>query len=153
MANLSAVRAALAAQINLYVQPSLTAVADPLDQVNVPSALILPAKNAVKYGRTLGGPMANLGGMIYAATDFNLDICILTSHATTTDRMQRNLDQWLGFEDDAAVVSVPMAITKDLTLGGAVEWCVPESCDAYGPIEWAGQTYFGARIHCSISLQ
>lgn len=153
MANLSVVRAALANQIQEYAFPALRVNANPLDQINPPCAMILPGKPVAKYGRTLGGPFANLGGTIYAATDINLDIIILVSHATTTDRMQQNLDQWLGFENDAEVVSVAMAIEKDISLGGVVEWCVPETCDSYGPIEWSGQSYFGARIHCSVSLQ
>jgi hypothetical protein len=153
MANLSAVRAAIAAQINQYVQPALTAIAEPLDQINPPAALILPGKQLAKYSRTLGGPLANLGGTLYAATDFNIDVCVVTSHATTTDRMQETLDQWLGFENGDGIVSVPMAIDMDITLGGAVEWCIPTTCDSYGPIEWSGQTFFGARIHFEISLQ
>ena len=88
-----------------------------------------------------------------AATDFSLDVIVLVSHATTTDRMQDNLDQWLGFENGDGIVSVPMAIEKDISLGGVVSWCIPETCDSYGPIEWSGNSYFGARIHCSVSLQ
>jgi hypothetical protein len=153
MANLSVVRTNMANQINQYVQPALTAVAYPLDQINPPCAMILPAKDTAKYGRTLGGPFAHIGGTLLAATDFNIDVIVLVGHATTSDRMQMTLDQWLGFENDAAVVSVPMAIAKDDTLGGSVAYCEPMSCDSYGPIEWNGQSFFGARIHFAVSLQ
>jgi hypothetical protein len=153
MANLSVVRTSLANQINEYVSPSLNVLANPLDQINPPCGLILPAKNVAKYGRTLGGPYKALGGTQLAATDFNLDVLLFVAHATTTDRMQQTLDQWLGFENDASVVSVPMAIEMDISLGGTVSWCVPVSCDSYGPIEYAGISYFGARIHCEVSLE
>lgn len=157
MANLTAVRTALANQIQEYTNPSITAVAVPLGQITTPCALILPAKNFAKYGRTLGGSLINpLTQIQFAATDFNLDVCVVVSDASTLDRVQTTLDQWMGFEFDdtaAGIVSVPAAIAKDDTLGGVVAYCEPTDADGYGPIEWSGITYFGARIHCSLSLQ
>lgn len=153
MANLSVVRTNMAAQINEYVKPALTAYARPLDQINPPCAMILPSRDMAKYGRTLGGPLANIGGTLLAATDFNIDVVVLASHASTTDRVQDTLDQWLGFENDASVVSVPMAIAMDDTLGGTVAYCEPMTCDSYGTIEWNGLAFFGARIHFALSLQ
>jgi hypothetical protein len=154
VASLSAARNALANQLSAYVYPTLRVSAYPLDQINPPCAMILPSKNTAKYGRTLGGPYANMGGTLLAATDFNLDIIVITSHATTTDRMQETLDQWIGFTNEPGEnISVPMAIAKDDTLGGVVAYCEPETCDSYGPIEWNGISFFGARIHCCLSLQ
>jgi hypothetical protein len=153
MANISTIRTALANQIAEYAFPALRVEANPYDQINPPCAMILPGKTVAKYGRTLGGPLQSLGGTQYAATDFNLDVLVIVSHASTIERVQQNLDQWLGFEQDETAVSVPMAIDRDITLGGVVEWCVPDNCDSYGPIEWNGTMYFGARIHCAISLR
>lgn len=154
MASLSTVRNALANQLSEYVYPALRVSAYPLDQINPPCAMILPSKATAKYGRTLGGSFSTAAGSLLAATDFNLDIIVIVSHSTTSDRMQENLDQWIGFTNEPGEsVSVPMAIAKDDTLGGAVAYCEAESCDSYGPITWNEISFFGARIHCCLSLQ
>jgi hypothetical protein len=152
MADLTAIRTALAAQIQANAKPYLRAEGDPKDQGNPPVALILPGRPFARYGATIGGAFMS-GGAPVQATDFNLNVMILVSKGTTLDRAQENLDQWLGFQNDAAAVSVAYAIAMDPTLGGVVADCEANEVTAYGPIQYAGAEYLGATITCSVMAQ
>jgi hypothetical protein len=154
MANLTTVRNALAAQIQNYANPYIQAFGYIPLQINPPCAIVAPSRNGGKYGMTLVGNInTQFGQLLMAPTDYNLDVLVLVSEASTPDRWQETLDQWLGFEYDSSITSIPVAIAKDDTLGGAVSYCEPMAFDSYGPISWNGVTYYGARIHCSVSLQ
>jgi hypothetical protein len=154
MANLTTVRNALASQIAEYANPQIPAFGQIPDQINPPCAIVLPSRAVARYGMTLVGNVSTQFSVpIMAATDINLDVMVLVARASTIDRVQDTLDQWLGFEYDADITSIPMAIAKDDSLGGTVDYCIPVNCDSYGPIEWNGTTYFGARIHCQVGLE
>lgn len=158
MANISVVRNALAAQVGTLASPSLRMLADIEDQINPPVGLVLPGRPYASYVTTLEGA-DGFGGVLggqsqafaAAPTDFNLDIVIVLSKASTIERVESNLDAWLGFENDGTAVSVPAAVMRDPTLGGTVSWCVPTSADPPGPIEWNALQYFGTRIHFQLS--
>jgi len=154
MASLVEARNALAAQIQNYVQPVIpTVLSDPMDQVpNVPAAMVFPGKPVAKYGITLG-EAGVMGGRMMAATEFNLQVLVLVSQGSTIERVQTNLDSWLGFENFPGNVSIPAAVALDPTLGMAVDYCEASIVSSYGPIEYNGTTYFGARIDFSLSCQ
>lgn len=154
MASLQAVRYALAKQIQDYAYPVLQAEGNPRDQINVPSALVIPPRGRfAEYGQTLGeAPVLGMPTTVIAATGFNLDVLVAVQR-TDIDRAQHDLDQWFGFEATPGLtVSVPAAVMMDNTLGGLVSWCIPTTADSYAPVEWAGATYFGARIHFNIGM-
>jgi hypothetical protein len=151
MANLSVIRNALAQVISTNTYPQLPCYAQAPDTLNLPCAVVLPAKNVGKYGITLVGNPATQPNIL-AVTEFNIDILVIVSRSSTIDRVQDTLDQWLGFENDATTVSVPMAIALNESLNGTVQFCEPINVDSYGPIEWNATTYFGARIHTVVSV-
>jgi hypothetical protein len=156
VASLTAVRKALANQILTNTLPLLAAVeAEPLDQIpNLPAALIFPGKPVAKYGVTMGEALPFLGspaGRMMAATDFNLQVMIVVSQGSTIERVQGTLDQFLGFENiPGQTVSIPTAVALDPTLGGVVFYCEAMQVSSYGPIEYNGNSYFGARIDFTI---
>lgn len=152
MADLSVIRAAMASQISANTKPVITCLPKPTDAVNVPCAFIVPARNIGKYGVTLGGAV-QVNGQLLAVTEFNLDIIVLVARADTVQNVQANVDVWIGAENSGGVVSIPMAIALDDSLGRAVEYCEPMSVDSYGPIEWNGVMYWGARIHTIVSAR
>lgn len=156
MANIPALRAALAAQIGQYAVPFLRSLAEPEDSVTPPVGVVMPARQAIRYGQTLEGATGFLGQG--GATGISpqcvyLDYLVLVAHASTLGRIETSIDTWLGFESDAAAVSIPAAVHVDPTLGGACEWCIPVSADAPGPMDWNGLMLFGTRIHFELSLR
>lgn len=156
---MSVVRAALASQIGQYAFPALRSLPEPFDQINPPCGLVVYGRPYVNYVTTLQGATAFggvLGGQAQTVaaspTDVNLDYAILVSHASTLERVETNLDAWLGLENDGTAVSVAAAVLRDSTLGGVVAWCEPTTVDPPGPVEYNGVTYFGTRIHFQLSL-
>jgi hypothetical protein len=153
--NITAVRVALAAQIERLVYPALRSLAEPEDSINPPVGIVMPGRPYLTYGTTLQGETGFLGdpaqGDSIASVDFALDYLIVLSHASTLERIEANLDAWLGFESDSVAVSVPAAVAADPTLGGVVDWCVPTTADPPGPLEWSGPAMFGTRIHFNFS--
>jgi hypothetical protein len=160
VASLGAVRDALAAAIQSNAIPELTCYAQPLDQITPPCALIMPSRtNVAKFGICLGEGLVNDAGNPLTPAEFNLDILIIVAHASTTERVQQTLDQWLGYESGIDpdtgnnVVSVPFAVAIDPTLGGNVDFCECNNVISYGPIDYNGTPYFGARISVVVSTQ
>jgi hypothetical protein len=155
VANLTAVRVALAAQIQANCQPQLICTAAPLDQITPPIALVLPARNnPAKYGICLGEGLVNDAGLPLAPAEFNLDILVIVAHASTTDRVQNQLDQWLGFDPGgSSPTSVAASVALDPTLGGSVDYAECNGVTSYGPIDYNGVMYFGARVSCTVSTQ
>ena len=132
MASMAAVRAALAAQIAANVA-GLRATGLMTGQVSPPMAVVVPARGTfLSYTETLEPGVA----------DIPLEVVLLVSYAD--ERAAQNaLD---GYLSATGALSVPAAILKDPTLGGAVDFCVPESADSYGLIDWAGVSYLSARV-------
>jgi hypothetical protein len=156
--NISLIRAALAAQVGLYAYPALRMLAEPEDQINPPVGMVLPGTPYATYSTTLTGA-TGFGGFIgggpasapMSPTDFMLDIMLVVSHASTLERVEQNLDAWLGMESDGTAVSVPAAVLRDPTLGGTVSWCEPTTAERPGPLSYNGVEMFGTRIHFSCS--
>ena len=160
MASLGAVRDALAAQVQANTVPQLNCVAQPLDQITPPCALILPSRtNVAKFGICLGEGLVTDAGLPFSPAEFNLDILVIVAHASTTDRVQQQLDQWLGFENAVdpdtgnMCVSVAFAVAMDPTLSGSVDFAECNSVISYGPVDYNGTPYFGARISVTVSTQ
>jgi hypothetical protein len=76
-------------------------------------------------------------------------VLVLVSDAPTSERSQRDLDQWLGIGAGEAE-SIPNAITKDVTLDGTVAWCLPLAITQYGRVDYAGVTYLGATLTTTV---
>jgi hypothetical protein len=121
------------------------------DQVNPPVAVILPGIPYVKYGITLGESAIGLGVPVPVPAELNLVVCVFVSRAPSLERAQEQVDQYLGLEPSDSVMSIPLAIFSDPTLGGVAEYCEPLQVQAYGDIEIAGQTYFQGRITVAVS--
>lgn len=136
--DLVAVRNNLAASITLYT--GLRADGQARDSVSPPCAVIIPGQPFISYGDTMDG-----------AVTVNLLVLLLISDAAPLEKTQRALDAYLGVDTNPAVgSSVPEAIEEDNTLGGTVHYIQAVTADNYGRVEYAGVTYFGARIRCLI---
>lgn len=148
MANPTRIREALAKQITTYcTNPPIRAEARPRDQVNPPVVLIVPGNPFVQYDTTLG---VITSGYPQRAMTLNLIATVVVSDASTVERVQENLDAWLGLGDDMTTVSVAQAVEMDPSLGGTVAFAVPVNVTNYNRIQIAGQDYFGARVHIQI---
>ncbi len=156
MANIPAVCAALASQVGRLAYPPLRSLAEPMDQVNPPVGIVVPARPFVKYATTLEGATGFgpvLGGSFsLPSREIMLDYLILVAKASTLERVEAGVYTWLGFESDANAVSVPAAVEADPTLGGLAEWCVPLTADPPAPLDYNGVAMIGARIHFSLSV-
>jgi hypothetical protein len=128
----AAIRAALAAYITANVT-GLRVATDPGSIANPPVAVILPAQ-----GTYIDYAVAFEQGV----TEINIRVLILVSRASERIALPL-LDDYL----DAAT-GVPAAILKDPTLGGAVDYVIPQEAIVAGDISWAGADYFGAEIIC-----
>jgi hypothetical protein len=132
----------------------------PLDQITPPCALILPARsNVAKFGICLGEGLTDDAGQPFSPAEFNLDILVIVAHAATTERVQTTLDQYLGFQDGVdpltgnPTVSVAFAVAMDPTLSGSVDFAECNNVSSYGPVDYNGTPYFGARISVTVSTQ
>jgi hypothetical protein len=134
IADLSSIRAALAARITAGT--GLRTLPEAKDQVSPPVAVILPGQPVVTYGATLDG-----------AFTVNLRVLLLLSDAAPVEKVQRALDAYLGIGvHDSVPASIAGAIQDDPTLGHTVHFAVPLAADSYGRVDYAGATYFGARL-------
>jgi hypothetical protein len=136
VADLTAIRNALAAQIT--ARTGLRTMAQVRDQVSPPVAVILPNNPLVTYGDTFEG-----------AVTITLAVVLILSDAAPSEKVQRALDAYLGI-GSGETESIAAAITYDNSLGGTVQWCVPLAVTTYGRIEYAGETYFGARLNVNV---
>lgn len=137
MADVNAIRIAMAAQVTAYTK--LTCLPDMPDQVTPPVAAILPRMPLTKYGMTLDGGLPSMG-----TQDLNFHVLIIMSRAGDIANVQAQLDGYLGIS--ASVPSVADAFTVNPTLNGAVAFCEATQVDTYGTMEIAGQSYFVARV-------
>jgi hypothetical protein len=141
----------MAAQIGKYAYPFLRSLPEPEDQITPPCGIVMPGQPYVNYATTLEGQTGFLGSTPLAETNFTLDYLIVLSHASTLERIEQNLDAWLGLENDGTAVSVAAAVLVDPTFGGVVRWCEPTTADRPGPLSWNGPEAFGTRIHFQLS--
>lgn len=115
--------------------------------------LVIPKPPVAKFDVCLGGGTLAGDGLPISPTEFTISGYLAVARADTMANVQDNLDAWLGSIRAAGQVSVQQAIEMDPTLGGLVEWCETMVVDGYGPIEWAGAMYFGARFHWNVSAR
>ncbi len=139
MADLIAVRAALASQIT--VQTGLRTLPEARDSIQPPVAVILPGQPYVTYGATMDG-----------AFTVNLRVLIVISDAAPDEKVQRALDAYLGIGSGTTASSIPDAIMADPTLGGIVHFAEPIAISTYGRISYAGIGYFGSRLDVQIGV-
>jgi hypothetical protein len=153
MADLVAIRQAIADQVAEYTLPALSTSAEYLDTINPPMLLVIPKPPVAKFDVCLGGRVIEADGLPMSPTEFTISGYLAVARADTIANVQDNLDAWLGSINTTAQVSVQQAIETDPTLGGLVEWCETKVVDGYGPIEWSGAMYFGARFHWEVSAR
>lgn len=135
MADLVGIRSALASRITTYT--GLRAFGQAPDQITPPCSVVLPGNPLINYSDTMDGTVT-----------INLMVLLIISDAAPVDATQRALDTYLGVGTGSSVTSVPTAIEEDNTLGGLIHYIQAQTADSYGRLEYAGQTYFGARIRC-----
>lgn len=153
MADLVAIRASIASQVAANTLPSLSTSAEYMDTINPPMLLVIPKAPVAKFGVCLGDSIIAPDGLFMSPTEFTLQGSLVVARSDTMVNVQDNLDAWLGSVRTATQVSVSQAIEMDPTLGGLVEWCETTIVDGYGPIEWAGAMYFGARFQFHVSAR
>lgn len=136
MANLTAIRNAIAASITKYT--GLRADGQARDAITPPCAVVLPGNPYISYGVSMDG-----------ALNFNFIVLVVISDAAPSEQTQRALDAYLGADTSPVVgSSVPEAIEEENTLGGLVHFIQVQTVTTYGRIDYAGVTYFGARLNC-----
>ncbi len=154
MADVTAIRASIAAQIAANAVPLLTASAQLLDSLqSLPMFLVLPTRPVAKFDVTMGAGLLDGAGRPLTPTEFTFRGILPVSRGDTFSNVQDTLDQWCGYQSTASVVPVAMAIDMDTSLGGTVEWCIATMITDYGPIAWAGVEYFGATFEFSVSAR
>jgi hypothetical protein len=154
VADVTAIRASIAAQIAANAVPSLAASAQLLDSLQaLPMFLVLPTRPVAKFDVTMGAGLLDGSGRPLTPTEFTLRGILPVSRGDTISNVQDTLDQWCGYQSTASVVPVAMAIDMDTSLGGTVEWCIATMITDYGPISWAGVAYFGATFEFSVSAR
>ena len=153
MADLVAIRAAIASQVAANALPSLSTSAEYSNPINPPMLLVFPRPPAVKFGITLGEGQLDAGGRPLSPTEFTFKGALVVAKADLMSNVQDYLDQWLGFANTTTNVTVAMAIAMDPTLGGAVEFCETRIVSGYGPIDWGGVQYFGATFEWEVSAR
>ena len=153
MADLVQIRAAIASQIATNTVPALSTSAEYMDTINPPMLLVIPDSPVAKFDTTLGAGLLDGSGKPVRPTEFHLRAYLVVARSDTMVNVQDNLDQWLGYLRNSNTVSIAMAIDMDPTLGGLVEWCIPSIENGYGPVEWAGTMYFGAKLLLEVSMR
>lgn len=153
MADLVAIRASIAAQVAANTLPALSTSAEYMDTINPPMLLVIPRPPVAKFAVCMGEDVIEADGKPMSPTEFTISGFLAVARSDTMVNVQDNLDIWLGSLHTGTSVSVEQAIAMDQSLGGTVEWCVTTIVDGYGPIEWAGAMYFGARFNWNVSAR
>ncbi len=153
MADLVAIRAAIASQVSANALPALSASAEAQGLVSPPMLVVIPRPPVAKFGICLGEGQLDAGGRPLSPTEFSIKGVLLVAKADVESNVQDYLDQWLGFQRTSTTVTVAMAVAMDPTLGGTVEFCETRIISSYGPIEWSGTQYFGATFEWDVSAR
>lgn len=139
MADLVTITNALGAQVTAHT--GLRMYPQARDQIQPPCGVVLPAPQVIKYGDTMD-----------EALTLNLMLLVILTDGPPVEKTQRALDAYLGI-GTGETESIPAAILADTSLGGTVHFCEPVSVTNYGRIDYAGVTYFGARINLQAGAQ
>lgn len=155
MANIRAVRKALAAQLQtelkIKTHSKMPAVITP------PVMMVLPGGPYIQYGVTMGEQAdaleafgSVLGEVTHPQSKNNIMLTVLVCISTAQgyENMQDALDDLL--EPAGNKGSIANAIATDESLGGAADFAVPIDVTGYGLVNVAGQDYFGAHIRVQI---
>jgi len=129
MASLSAVRDALAAQLDTIT--GLTVHATIPGSVNPPAAVVAPATGQFLTFDTT---------MSRGSDDLAFRVIVVTGRGDDTTA-QANLDAYLA---GAGAQSVKVALEADQDLGGTVQYVTVDSVGDYGLHGFGGVDYFGA---------
>lgn len=114
--------------------------------------LVIP-KPPIRFDVCLGGGVIAGDGLPMSPTEFGINGALVIAKADLMSNVQDNLDKWLGSVRTNTQVSVQQAIEMDPTLGKTVEWCETMVMDSYGPIDWNGAVYFGAKFQFHVSAR
>lgn len=98
-------------------------------QIVPPAVVVIPAKPAIIYGRTMDG---------------EVDISLLAICAVSAANDAYGQDVLLDYVSTNSAKSVYLAVALDTTLGGSCEYAEVMQVSTYGLVEYAGQTYMGA---------
>lgn len=136
MASVTSVREGLDARLATITGLRHSAFAP--GQVNEPHAFVIPDEPAITFDET----------MARGSDQMHMVIVLLVTKAL--DRTaQALLDAYLA---GSGAQSVKAAIEGDVTLGGAADWTVVTGVPFYGPLEYNGVTYLGARFSVEVNV-
>src|SRR5215472_11063580 len=139
MADVTAIRNAIAAAITAGT--GLRADGQAKDQVVPPVAVVLPANPFINYSATMDNTL-----------NLSFVVLLIISDAAPVEKTQRALDTYLGVGSGQAA-SVADAIEADYNLAGTAHFVSVDSAGAYGRVDYAGQTYFGARLSLTVGAK
>lgn len=106
--------------------------------INEPHAFVMVAEPAITFDETMGR----------GSDQLHMNIVLLTPK--TSDRVaQALLDPYLA---GSGSQSIKAAIEGDPTLGGVADWTVVTGVPFYGPMDYDGVMYFGARFDVEINV-
>ena len=108
-------------------------------QVVPPAVVVIPAKPAIIYGRTMNGMGPG-----------EVDISLLAICAVSAADDESGQDALLDLISTNTSQSVLLAVQVDPTLGGTCEFAEVMQVVQYGVIDYAGQPYLGATFLVSI---
>lgn len=134
MADFSDVRAQL--KVRLDTITGLRVYKTVPDKPELPAAIVRPLR--MDYHRSMGSGGANR---------IPFEIILLVSTGGGGERAQDLLDAYL---DDTGTSSVKAAIEGDRTLNSTVDTLVVQGWRDYGPLDWNGITYLGARVDVEV---
>lgn len=121
----------------LAVIPDLRHSAFAPGQINEPHAFVIPAEPAITFDETMGR----------GADLLHFNIVLLVSKA-----MDRNAQELLDpYLSGSGPMSVKAAVEGDQTLGGVADWTVVTGVPFYGPLDYNGVTYLGARFGVEVN--
>jgi hypothetical protein len=140
MADISAIRAALANQISTVT--GMRTLPEAKDQISPPVAIVLPGQPFVTYGITLD-----------QCFTVRLRVLVVISDAPPNEKVQRALDAYLGAGSGVTSSSIANAIKADPSLGGVVHFAEVLTVGGSNRLEYGGVDYFGARLEVEIGSQ
>lgn len=123
MADLAAIRNALAATIQANTNPSLPCLGYAPPQINPPMAYVAPQPGQLIIFDTLDG-----GAQFMGAVTYHLRVVLVTA-PVDNQSAQAAMDALLSTNEAGSVVN---AIAQNARLGGAVDFAVTTTAHSYG---------------------